>query len=326
MGSPAIIARPAGRSPAAGTGLPVGGNPLYTAAHHECGNNGQMIDHALPDIESWVLLFTNNSLPVLRITKRRIEEMRANIDRVDARELARVILQDPVMTVRVLAYIQPFRGRLLQHDITTIAGAVMMAGIEPFFNRFIDLFTIEEQVHEAGPQALLGVLQVIRRAQRAADYAQEWAIWRHDINMEEVRIAALLHDLAEILVWCSAPKLGLRIADMQKADATLRSADLQRQILGFPLLDLQRELCRVWHLPDLLQMLIDDDNADKPRVKNVTLAVRLARHSAHGWDDAALPDDYTDIGELLHLSPEAVRQRLGLEPLPAREADSADQP
>jgi hypothetical protein len=31
--------------------------------------------------------------------------------------------------------------------------------------------------------------------------------------------------------------------------------------------------------------------------------VRLARHSALGWDNAALPDDYRDIADLLHLSP-----------------------
>ncbi|WP_157651318.1 HDOD domain-containing protein, partial [Dechloromonas denitrificans] len=184
-----------------------------------------MIDHPLPDIESWVLFFNNNSLPVLRVTKRRLDEMRDNLDRVDARELARVILQDPIMTVRVLAYIQPMRGRALQHDITTIASAVMMAGIEPFFNRFSELLTIEEQLQGENRHALLGILQIIRRAQRAADYAQEWAIWRHDINMEEVRIAALLHDLAEILVWCSAPKLGLDILARQQAQPTLRSAD-----------------------------------------------------------------------------------------------------
>ena len=130
-----------------------------------------MLDHALPDIDSWTLLFSNNGLPILRVTKRRLEEMRADLDRVDARELARLVLQDPIMTVRVLAYIQPMHGRSLQRDITTIASAVMMAGIEPFFNRFSELFTIEDQVKEAGPQALLGVLQVIRRAQRAADYA-----------------------------------------------------------------------------------------------------------------------------------------------------------
>jgi HD-like signal output (HDOD) protein len=283
-----------------------------------------MLDHALPDIDSWTLLFSNNGLPVLRVTKRRLDEMRADLDRVDARELAHLILQDPIMTVRVLAFIQPLRGRSLQRDITTIASAVMMAGIEPFFNRFSELFTIEDQVKEAGPQALLGVLQVIRRAQRAADYAQEWAIWRHDINMEEVRIAALLHDLAEILVWCSAPRLGLALQEKLKSQPGMRSADAQRQLLGFTFLDIQRELCRVWHLPELLRTLIDDDNAGQPRVKNVTLAVRLARHSSHDWEDPALPDDYTEIGELLHITPEAVRQRLGLAPMPAREADGQE--
>ena len=282
-----------------------------------------MLDHPLPDIESWVLLFSHNGLPILRATKRRLEEMRADLERVDARELARLILLDPVMTVRVLAYTQPIRGRSLQHDITTIASAVMMSGIEPFFRHFSELFTIEEQLKDGGsPHALLGVLHIIRRAQRAADYAQDWAIWRHDVSMEEVRIAALLHDLAEILVWCSAPTLGLRIQQMQLADPQLRSATAQKEVLGFSFLDIQRELCRAWHLPQLLQTLIDDDNADNPRVKNVTLAVRLARHSAHGWDDPALPDDYRDIGELLHVTPETVRQKLGLQPVPAREADA----
>lgn len=283
-----------------------------------------MIDHPLPDIESWVLFFNNNSLPVLRVTKRRLDEMRDNLDRVDARELARVILQDPIMTVRVLAYIQPMRGRALQHDITTIASAVMMAGIEPFFNRFSELLTIEEQLQGEDRHALLGILQIIRRAQRAADYAQEWAIWRHDINMEEIRIAALLHDLAEILVWCSAPKLGLDILARQQAQPTLRSADAQTQVLGFAFQEIQMALCRVWHLPELLQHLINDDNSERARVRNVLLAVRLARHSAHGWEDAALPDDYKDIGQLLNITPEAVRQRIGLAPMPAREADGSE--
>ena len=283
-----------------------------------------MLDHALPDIDSWALFFSNNNLPVLRITKRRIEEMRTNLDRVDARELAHLILQDPIMTVRVLAFTQPIRGRSLQHDITTIASAVMMAGIEPFFRHFAELFTIEDQLKDAGAPALLGVLQIIRRAQRAADYAQDWAIWRHDINMEEVRIAALLHDLAEILVWCSAPRLGLAIHEQQRSDPTLRSADVQKKHLGFTFQEIQLELCRVWHLPELLQTLIDDHNAEQPRVRNVALAVQLARHSSHGWHDAALPDDYTAISEFLHITPETVRQRLGLEAVPAREADGHD--
>lgn len=277
-----------------------------------------MLDHPLPDTDAWVLLFSNNSLPVLRATKRRLDEMREDLERVDARELARVILQDPIMTVRVLAYIQPMHSRALHHDITTIASAVMMAGMQPFFRRFHELPTIEDMLKGCDAHALLGVLQTIRRAQRAADYAQDWAIWRHDLNMEEVRIAALLHDLAEILVWCFAPKLGLDIRAQQLACPTMRSVDAQRNTLGLTFQEIQTALCKVWHLPELLQNLIDDGHGNSPRVRNVALAVRLARHSAHGWEDPALPDDYTDIGKLLNITPEAVRQRLGLEPLPGR--------
>ena len=272
-----------------------------------------MIDHPLQDVEAWLVGLSSNSLPVLRQTRRRIEEMRENRDHVDSRELARIILQDPIMTVRVLAYIQPLHARALQHDITTIAGAIMMSGIEPFFNRFTDLPTIEGMLKGEDSHALLGILQIIRRSQRAADYAQDWARWRHDVNVEEVRIAALLHDLAEILVWCFAPHLGLRLKAEQERFPNKRSATIQSEILGFPLQELQLALCGLWHLPDLLRQLIDDEHNNQPRERNVALAVRLARHSSHGWSDPALPDDYTDIGELLNLKPEVVMERLGLE-------------
>jgi HD-like signal output (HDOD) protein len=272
----------------------------------------RMIDAPLPDRDAWVLLFSNNSLPVLRATRRRLDEMRADLDTLDARELAQLILRDPIMTVRVLAYIQPFRGRSLQHDIATIAGAVMMSGLFPFFRRFDALPTIENTLHGGDPHALLGVLHIVRRAQRAADYAQDWAIWRHDINLEEVRIAALLHDLAEILVWCFAPALGLRIQALLQANPGMRSADAQQQVLGLTFQEIQLALCKIWHLPELLSLLIDDSQGDSPRVRNVSLAVRLARHSAQGWDNPALPDDYREIGALLNLNLEAVRQHLGV--------------
>ena len=285
-----------------------------------------MLDHALQDVDAWVLLFSNNSLPILRQTQRRLDEMRENQDAVDARELAHVILRDPIMTVRVLAYIQPLRGRALQHDITTVASAIMMSGIEPFFNRFQDMPTIEGMLKGEDPHALLGVLQVIRRAQRAADYAQEWAIWRHDINMEEVRIAALLHDLAEILILCFAPELGLKYHALRAEHPTMRSVAAQQEVLGgFSIQDVQAALCQVWHLPELLQHLMDDGHANHPRVRNVILAVRLSRHSARGWDDPALPDDFKDIGELLNLTPEAVRQRLHVPEPTGAEPDPLDQ-
>jgi len=278
-----------------------------------------MVTQPLQDIEAWAVLFSDNRLPVLRHTQRLLDTLREDLDKVSARDLSHAVLQDPIMAVRILAYIQPIRGRHLQHDITTVAAAIMMSGIEPFFNRFVELPTIENMLKNEPAQAKLGVMQVIRRAQRAAEYANEWAFWRHDVNAEEVRLAALLHDLAEILVWCFAPQLALQIRELRVQNPTMRSAAAQHQVLGFTLLELQQALCRVWHLPELLKLLMDDEHAATPRSKNVTLAVRLARHSANGWDDPALPDDYKEIGELLNLSPEVVMQKVGA-PIPLSDA------
>ncbi|MCP5269363.1 MAG: HDOD domain-containing protein [Zoogloeaceae bacterium] len=270
-----------------------------------------MLTHPLQDLETWVLFFSGAELPVLRHTARQLDEAREKIDRISGRDIARIVLQDPLMTVKVLAYIQPFSGKNLRSDITTIASAVMMIGIEPFFEQFKEMITIEQML-KSEPQAMLGTLKLVRRVQRAAHYAHQWALWRQDLNVEEITIATLLHDLSEILLWCFAPKLATDINDRQKADRTLRSATAQQEVLGITLKELQLGLCHAWHLPELLANLIDAPQAEHPRVRNVSLAVDLARHSANGWNDAALPDDFAAIEKLLHLTRDGLIERLKL--------------
>ena len=270
-----------------------------------------MLNQPPSDLESWVGFFSNAELPVLRQTARRLAEARQNIDKVGGRDIATIVMQDPLMAIRVLAYIQTVSGKHLRSDITNIGNAVMMIGIEPFFNKMDTSLSIEAMLKNE-PQALLGVLQVIRRAQRASHYAHDWAFERHDMNIDEVALAALLHDLPEILLWCFAPKLAIEIRDRQHADKSLRSATAQEQVLGIRLSDLQLALCTVWDLPELLNTLLDDANAQSPRVQNVTLAVNLARHSAGGWKDAALPDDFAAIEKLLHIDRVALLNRLDI--------------
>ena len=262
-------------------------------------------------MEAWVGYFNSVKMPILRQTARRLDEARQNIDQVNGRDIAAIVLQDPLLAIRVLAYIQPFRGKHLRSDITTIANAIMMLGVEPFFKRFDSPITIESLL-KSEPQALLGILHVIRRVQRASHYAHYWAFERHDMNIEEVALAALLHDLAEILLWCFAPRLALEILARQSADKTLRSATAQQQVLGIRLFDLQLALCEAWHLPDLLKALMDDANAELPRVRNVVLAVNLARHSANDWNNPALPDDFAAIEKLMHIDRETLLGRLSI--------------
>jgi HD-like signal output (HDOD) protein len=270
-----------------------------------------MLTQPLPGIEDWVDYFSKQKLPILRQTARRLENAREAIDHVTSRDITAIVLDDPLMAVRVLAYIQPFRGKHLSSDITTIASAIMMLGVNPFFKSLGIPSTVESEL-ASEPQALLGILQVIHRAQRASRYAHGWAFERHDIDLEEVTLAALLSDLAEILLWCFAPKLAIAVRNRQNADRALRSALVQEEVLGIRLIDLQSALCDAWKLPELLKTLMDEKNSNMLRVQNVALAVRLARHSADGWKDAALPDDFRGIESLLHIDRPTLLKRLDI--------------
>jgi HD-like signal output (HDOD) protein len=270
-----------------------------------------MLEVPFPTLESWVGYFVQAQLPVLRHTLQKLDELRDNAENVNGRVLSSIILQDPLMTLRVLAYIEAKRGQRQSTDITTIERALMMIGVGPFFRDFDQLPLVEETL-KPYPKALLGLLRVIARARKAARWAREWAVIRHDLDIDEITVAALLRDVAEILIWCFAPTLALQVKEMQTRDRNLRSAIAQTQVYNVTDEDLQLALTKTWHLPELLTTLMDRQNAEHPRVRNVTLAVDLARHSANGWDDAALPDDYTAIEDLLHIGHDTLMRKLGL--------------
>ncbi|MEQ1772804.1 MAG: HDOD domain-containing protein [Burkholderiales bacterium] len=260
-------------------------------------------------IAQWVDLMTKVDLPVLARSVMELDRMRADGEKTSPQSVADTVLHDPFMTAKVLRYLQQHRGRRRTVDITTIAHALMMLGLSPFYEHFGVQSVIEEQL--AGDDAALeGMLTVMYRARHAALYARDWARWRKDIDPEEVMVAALLHDLAEMLLWGFAPSLAGEIAAMQKHDRTLRSDAAQQVVLGFHLIDLQLAMVKAWQLPDLLHVLMDVQHGRNPRVLNVEYAVAVARHSAQGWDDTALPHDYALIGEWIGVTPEEVAQRV----------------
>lgn len=261
------------------------------------------------DPADWVRDFARAELPVLARTCAELERLaEADADRVSTQQVAELVMHDPLMTFKVLRYIQQRRHRRLSVEVTTIAHALLMLGLNPFLKHFSGQETLEARLGHH-PAALEGALNVVSRARHAALYARDWAALRHDIEIDEVTTAALLHDLAELLLWCCEPQQAMLIQELQQ-EHHMRSEAAQRAVLGFPLIALQLELAREWQLPELLCELMDERHALNARAINVSLAVAVARHSAHGWDDAALPDDYTSMGKLLGLSPASAKDRV----------------
>ena len=258
--------------------------------------------------EAWVAELGQAELPVLGATIAELNRVCQDLDRVSMPQVADIVMHDPLMTFKVLRYIQQRRRKSQVVDVTTIAHSLMMLGINPFLEHFADQEPLETRLAE-NAVALAGARSVISRARHAALYARDWAVLRHDIEIDEVTTAALLHDLAELLIWCCAPEVAVALQERQRL-FQLRSEAVQREILGFPMIALQLELAHAWQLPELLCQLMDERNALTPRSLNVSLAVAVARHSSHGWDDAALPDDFAAIGRLIGLSPDGARERI----------------
>lgn len=265
----------------------------------------------LESVEAYVAFFSEQPLPVLRATARTLETLAAERERVSGKQLVAAVLSDPLLTLKLLSHLETHRRGSQNRDITTIDRAIMMMGVEPFLNTFADLPTVEDAL--AGqPKALLGVVQLIARNRRAAQIARDWAILRHDLDVEEITVAALLREATDIVCWLFAPALTQRVYDMQRADRGLRSAETQRQVFGATAHDIQLALVHAWRLPNLLISLLDDRESGNPRVCSITLASNLARHSTRGWDNAALPDDFAAAEALLHIGRRQLLHRLGV--------------
>ncbi len=256
----------------------------------------------LRDLSAWTRYFREAEIPVLAATSRSLETLRAIEDDVDASMLSAAIQADPLMTLKVLAHVASRRRAGVATETETVTTSLVMMGISPFFRAFGLQPTIEDRLRDQ-PEALQGLRELLRRSERAGQFALGFAVHRSDTDADVIHQAAFLHDFAEMLIWCHAPTLQLKIREAQRADPTLRTATIQRAVLGIELDDLRQTLMKLWRLPELLVRISDGKHPDHPTVRNVVLAVRLARHTMLGWDNAALPDDIEDVAKLLNAAP-----------------------
>jgi HD-like signal output (HDOD) protein len=258
------------------------------------------------DLAGWTRFFLQAEVPVLEKTSLALEELRAREEDVDASMLADLVDSDPLFTVKVLAYVSAKRRNTDTTQTETVITSLVMMGVAPFFREFGKQPTVEERL-STQPAALAVLQGLIRRAQRAAHFATGFAVHRGDTDVAVIRQAAFLHDFAEMLMCCYAPAMEMEIRAMQQANPTLRTISLQRFVFNIDLNDLRQALMKHWALSELLVRISDGKHPEHPAVRNVLLAVRLARHTEGGWDNAALPDDIDDIAVLLNSTARVAR-------------------
>ena len=258
-------------------------------------------------MEGWAKLFEPAELPVLARTAFELEDWRLNEDQADAHLLSEFVSRDPLMTLKLFDHLARMRPGREDSLPETVTGCLLMLGIPPFFSQFSQLSTVEEHL-EPNPAALQGLMDVLERSRRAADFALAFAVHRMDHDAQLIYSATLLHDVAEMLLWLKAPALAAEIARRQALDPQLRSVEAQKMVLHVSLPQLQKDLLARWHLPAALTAVMDSSTAGaSAQARNVELATRLARHTQISWDNPAIPDDIRDIAEFLQIGLEPAR-------------------
>ena len=240
-----------------------------------------------PLLPDWTARLAALDLPVLRASAEAVAACAARPDDVDAHRIAEIAGLDPLLSLRVLvaaARRQQARGGT---PVETVRAALVLTGVDPFLRDFAQAPVLEAALQPV-PGALPAARAVLARADAAARIAAAFAIHRQDEDVEEVQLAALLHESVELLLWYAAPGEARQLlAGAEDALAPMGDALMAR-----------------WGLPEILRRLAyGRDAASGPRM--VALAVRLARHLEAGWCDASLPLDFAAAGELLTLSPHA---------------------
>ena len=163
--------------------------------------------------EDWVERFRKHEFPVLASSAEALERLRADEDSVDAHLIGQTFENDPLLTLKVLIHASNLNRMRRTNDAETLTSAVVLMGITPFFNLLGPQPTLEEWL-AGDAEALEGVDAVLGRCERASRFALGFAAHRMDPDANILHQAALLHDFAELLLWCHAPDLAKSIRNL----------------------------------------------------------------------------------------------------------------
>lgn len=206
-------------------------------------------------------------------------------------ELSSIVLQDPLLCLRLLREAERTRSHRLGHETTTALAAIMQLGIDEFRSLLLSSAEIEE--------GNVGLLEVEARATVAAQVGQRWASGRRDVNPEEVAVAALLADTGELLLWVYEPELPQAAKEELLSARAARSSQAQKQACGFDFKSLTMRCAELWKLPSLVVQLLR--GVDTPRANLTRICSNIARHvvEASATSHIALAADLLEVHKLM---------------------------
>lgn len=224
----------------------------------------------------WADKACEKELPVLAATLGQIEKALTS-DEYSTFALARVILQDPPLTTKVLRVANSAYYNPSGQSISMVSRAVLILGFDAVRAICTSIAVIDALLRGAVRTRLL---DEIARALYAAVIARHLATHRHDPAPEEVFVATLLGRLGHMVFWSlDEPEAEALDAELTGHEDNADAIETRR--LGFRLADLSEPLADLWGLP--LRMAHKAATPES-RTHLQDTARQVAEQAAGGWE------------------------------------------
>ena len=193
-----------------------------------------------------------DDLPTLPRTVLKITEL-VNDPKSSAKDLARVITDDQVLTARLLKLVNSsFYG--FPQRISTVTGAIVLLGFDAIRNLLLttsvfDLFANRNRKKKQDQERFWDhSLGCAVGAKVIGNYL------RHD-KIEELFVSGLLHDIGKIVEMLYLPgEFGKVVAVIDKEDILMTTAE--NKVLGYNHAEIGKLLAEKWNLPVKLVQVI----------------------------------------------------------------------
>lgn len=228
-------------------------------------------------LASWVNKLDSFSLPARQAN---IEALRhlGNQDDSTLDELTAVIESDPALTMRLMRYINNLHHKHLRNEISSVRHGLMMLGTSHIQQIPQDLDAIET----LAPAMQQRLLRHFSQALHAGIQVRDLARITKETAADELYMAAMLHNLGDILLDLHAPDETARVRELMH-EKEMEEIEAQYVVFGFSSDQLTIELAQLWKLPAILLDSLRGENAHHRRVLSVMLAVQLAESAEKGW-------------------------------------------
>ena len=236
----------------------------------------------MPDsMQAWLDKLAEQPLPVLAATRDELDQLIAQ-QQLSVVLYAQPVLRDPALAGRLLGIANQARIGNGRHALTTMANVVSHFGQAALQTqlqqcRKLDDLDLPERRRE-------GFLRYVAQACHASHQAVDWARFRGANEPDEVQLAALLQNLAELALWCYGDDTMAQIEQrvQVKKEAYEKAA---QEVLGCSMRALSAALAERWQLSELTQDALRVTGSGFTLAHGVALASRLARISAGSWYD-----------------------------------------